>query len=89
MNEHEAKSYIISGKNRKAIVKSLLDSPGMAIEIAKKTNLRSQHINRTCQDLLKAQIIKDLTPKHKRNKVYALTKIGKEVTETLKKKDIL
>lgn len=81
-------SWIIRGKQRRAVLKAMIKSEMIPTEIfkeAKKINPKMS-LN-TTSDILKEfrekKIVICLNPKEKIGRLYRLTKLGKEVKEKL------
>jgi len=89
MEEWKLRRLILSGKARKSVFKSLLEKPKLAKEIAVETNLLLSNVNRILKEFEKHELVKNLTPNEKRNRVFGLTKIAKKISNELKKKQLL
>jgi predicted transcriptional regulator len=77
--------HVIASQYRKKIVLCLVESPRTPKQISEETNLYLSHVSHTINDLQKMGIVTCLTPKLKRGKIFALTKIGKEIAHNLEK----
>lgn len=72
-------SFVIAGKTRKKVLKSLSESKNTPTKIASKLKVHRSTISRTLADLQKKKLVKCLTPKAAMGRLYALTTLGKKV----------
>lgn len=73
-------TIIKTSEYRKKILKSLSDVQFLTpSEIAKKTNIRLNHVSNFLKDLKDNELIKCLNDDEKRGRLYQITKMGKEV----------
>lgn len=71
-------------KYRKDVLEALDQGIKSPTQLEKKLNIRLNHISRTLSQLMHLKLIKCLTPNLGRNRLFILTKKGKEITNKLK-----
>ncbi len=75
-------TIIKTSEYRRKILNSLYDVDFLIpSEIAKKTNIRLNHVSNSLKDLKDNDLIICLNENEKRGRLYQITKIGKEVIE--------
>lgn len=72
-------SFVLRGKLRKSIMLSLKVRPKVSSEIASELKTSLPNISKSMNELKKKDLVECLTPELKVGRVYALTKIGKEI----------
>lgn len=75
-------TFVLRGKNRKEIMKILLEGNKTQAELHKITNMYRTHVRRTLNELISNKLVNCINPNDKRYKIYQLTPIGKN---TMKK----
>ena len=84
MAELEDYSWIVRGKQRKAVIKAITyRKPQTPTELAHKSKLSLNHTSRVLSELKKKELAKCLNPKNKTGRLYILTKKGKVVKDKL------
>lgn len=83
MQKLELASFILRGKNRVKIMKSLEKGKLNTVEIRKNTNIHKSHLNRVLNELQGKKLIKNLTPKETYFRFYELTNLGRKVVEEI------
>jgi len=73
-------SFVISGKRRTSIVLSLFEKPKTIEELVKKLKTNKANMLVALRDLIKEGIVKF----ESKEKVYKLTKTGKEIARNIK-----
>lgn len=73
----EAISLIKSSEYRYKVLKTLRDDVLTPSEIAKKTNLRLNHVSMVLTDLKNKKLVKCLNEETKKGRLYQLTELGK------------
>lgn len=89
MEEWKLRRLILSGRARKIVFKSLVEKPKIAKEIALETKLLLSNVNRILTEFEEIDLVKNLTPNDKRNRVFGLTRRGRNTVKELKEKNIL
>ena len=72
-------SYVLSGRIRRKILKSLFDIEKTPTILAKEIETHQSTTSRALADLEKNGLVKCLTPKAKLSRLYAITESGKKV----------
>ena len=75
-------TFVLRGKNRKEIMKILVEGNKTQAELHKITNMYRTHVRRTLNELISNKLVNCINPNDKRYKIYQLTPIGKN---TMKK----
>ena len=75
-------TFVLRGKNRKEIMKILVEGNKTQAELHKITNMYRTHVRRTLNELISNKLVNCINPNDKRYKIYQLTPIGKS---TMKK----
>lgn len=75
-------TFVLRGKNRKEIMKILLEGNKTQAELHKITNMYRTHVRRTLNELISNKLVNCINPNDKRYKIYQLTPVGKS---TMKK----
>ena len=84
MEELEDYSWVVRGKQRKAVIKSIkYKKPLTPTELAQKSHLSLNHTSRVLTELKKKHLAKCLNPKSKTGRLYILTPKGKVVRDKL------
>lgn len=89
MEEWKLRRLILSGSARKNVFKSLIEKPKISKEIANDTKLLLSNVNRIIKEFEAVDLIKNLTPKEKRNRVFCLTKSSKKIAKELNEKNMI
>jgi len=76
-------SFVLRGKLRKSIMMSLKVRPKVSSEIARELKTSLPNISKAMNELKKKGLVECLTPELKVGRVYALTKIGKEIVNKI------
>lgn len=76
-------SFVLRGKLRKSIMLSLKVRPKVSSEIASELKTSLPNISKAMSELKKKGLVECLTPELKVGRVYALTKIGKEIVNKI------
>jgi len=63
----------------------LLDGPKTPSIISKQTSIRIEHVTRAIRELEKKNLVKCLTPRSRRGRLYEITKLGKETLDKMPK----
>lgn len=80
-----AYGYILASDYRKRVVMSIGEEPKTPKKIADSSKLRLNHVSSVLSDLQKKRVVKCLTPKLTRGKIFALTEEGKRIASQLRK----
>lgn len=75
-------SFIISSNYRKKILNSL-QNPKTPSTISKEIKINKTHVSRGIKELISKKLIKCLTPKVKKGKIFVITDYGKYILENL------
>lgn len=84
-NFWELYSFVVRSKYRKLVLSVLSEKPHMPSEIAKKLNVHTAHVSRALRELELRNIIRCVTPRHKKGRIYILTEIGKKIFDIMNK----
>jgi len=75
-------SFVIRGKNRKAVLLSL-SNPKTPTQIAEKLKLNLSKVSRALKELENEGLIECLTPDEKVGRIYRRTPAGEKVAEMI------
>jgi len=78
-------SFLIASSYRRKIVSCLLDGPKTPSAISKLTNIRIEHVTRAIRELEEKNLVKCLTPRSRRGRLYEITELGKETFSKIPK----
>jgi len=78
-------SFLIASSYRRKIVACLLDGPKTPSVISKQTSIRIEHVTRAIRELEEKKLVKCLTPKSRRGRLYEITRLGKETVSKIPK----
>jgi len=73
-----------ASKYRKKILEELNKNVKTPTVLEKETNIKISHVSRALKELSDLRLVKCLTPDLKKGKMYHITKLGKEVLESIK-----
>jgi len=79
VNKWELIGKIKSSNWRLRVLIILNENMKTPIELSKKANISSSHISEVIKDLMKMKLIECKNPNLRKGKIYAITKIGKEI----------
>ena len=79
-----AVSLLKSSEYRSKIVQSIGNNTLTPSEIAKKTDLRLNHVSMFLKELKENKIVKCLNEESRKGRLYELTELGKNAIEKLK-----
>jgi len=71
-------SFLIASSYRRKIAICLLDGPKTPSGVSKQTNIRIEHVTRAIRELEQKNLVKCLTSRSRRGRLYEITKLGKE-----------
>lgn len=78
----EEYSWIIKGKQRKKIIKSM-NKPKIPTQIKEETKLSLNNVSDVLREFRKKKIVKCLNPEEKTGRLYKLTPKGMRIREML------
>ena len=73
--------YVISSSYRERSLKVLSEGKMTPTMIARKANIKVNHISKVLRELKENNIAVCLNEKDKKNRIYQLTKTGEEIAE--------
>ena len=85
MSERNVLSFVLRGKNRVKVLRSLKSGPKISAQIEKDTGMYKSHANRTLAELQEWKLIGCTNPDDRSFKFYELTSEGKRVLEQTEK----
>jgi DNA-binding MarR family transcriptional regulator len=77
--------YVLASEYRKVILRALAEKPKTPKQIADETKYNLSHVSRSIRQLEKRSLIKCLTPKRRKGKLYGLTDNGFRIFNQLSK----
>jgi len=77
--------HVIASDYRKRIVLSLMKGPKTPKQVSEETELYLSHVSRVTNELMKKEVVRCLTPKLRRGKVFTLSDDGEEIAKQLQK----
>jgi len=77
--------HVIASDYRKRIVLSLMKDPKTPKQVSEETELYLSHVSRVINELMKKEVVRCLTPKLRRGKVFTLSDDGQEIAKQLQK----
>jgi len=77
-------SYILSSNHRKKNLQNLTN-PTTPSKLSRELNINKTHISRGLKELEEKKMIKCLTPKVAKGKLYVITNYGKEILKEVSK----
>ena len=78
-------SFILRGKNRITVLKTISKDEVISAQIEEETKMYKSHVSRTLKELRKKKLIKCVNPKDRSFKFYQITNLGKKVLEEILK----
>jgi len=84
----EKVGYIMASKYRQLIIEKLSKKNYLPSILAKETNIKFSHISRSLKELSDKNLVECMNKDSKKGKIYALTELGKEVSELMKNRVI-
>jgi len=78
-------SFLIASSYRRKIMSCLINGPKTPSAISKQTNIRIEHVTRAIRELEEKNLVKCLTPRSRRGRLYEITKLGKETLNKIPK----
>tara|TARA_Y100000031_G_C7928336_1_gene251536 strand:+ start:238 stop:504 length:267 start_codon:yes stop_codon:yes gene_type:complete len=76
-------SFILRGKNRISVLKTVSKDELVSAQIEEETKMYKSHVSRTLKELRKKKLIKCVNPKDRYFKFYKITNLGKKVLEKI------
>ena len=73
----------VKGQARRSCLESLASGPKMPSAITKSSGVHMSHISRALSELVKKGLVECLTPDASKNRIYGITKKGREVLKRL------
>lgn len=86
MLDWEKFGYIVASKYRKGIVSVLNEGPRTPKDIAQELDLYISHISSTLSELEEKNIVRCLTPRLRKGRIYGLTEAGKKIAAEIEKR---
>ena len=78
-------SFLVASAYRRKIALSLLDGPKTPSAISKQTGIRIEHVTRAIRELEERNLLRCLTPRSRRGRLYEITESGKETLNKIPK----
>jgi DNA-binding MarR family transcriptional regulator len=76
-----------SGRIRKACLEALQHGPRTPSVISRMSGIHLSHVSRSLKELEKRELVTCMTPKASKNRIFKITKKGKEVLDALRRID--
>lgn len=80
-------SYVEISKYREKTLKSIGNNVKIPTNIAKDSNIRTNHISKVLSELKSKEIIECINEEARKGRLYRLTDTGKEVLESINEKE--
>lgn len=80
-------SYVKISKYREKTLKSIGNNVKIPTNIAKDSNIRTNHISKVLSELKSKEIVECITEEARKGRLYRLTDTGKEVLESINEKE--
>ena len=80
-------SYVQISKYREKTLKSIGDEVKIPTHIAQDSGIRTNHISKVLSELKSKDIVECINEEARKGRLYRLTDTGKEVLETIEKKE--
>ena len=78
-------SFILRGKNRITVLKTISKEELVSAQIEEETKMYKSHVSRTLKELRDKKLITCVNPKDRYFKFYRITALGKKVLEKILK----
>lgn len=79
-------SYVEISKYREKTLKSIGNNVKIPTNIAKDSNIRTNHISKVLSELKSKEIVECINEEARKGRLYRLTDTGKEVLESINEK---
>lgn len=80
-------SYVEISKYREKTLKSIGNNVKIPTNIAKDSNIRTNHISKVLSELKSKEIVECINEEARKGKLYRLTDTGKKVLESINEKE--
>ncbi len=80
-------SYVQISKYREKTLKSIGDEVKIPTHIAQDSGIRTNHISKVLSELKSKEIVECINEEARKGRLYRLTDTGKEVLESIEKKE--
>lgn len=80
-------SYVEISKYREKTLKSIGNNVKIPTNIAKDSNIRTNHISKVLSELKSKEIVECINEETRKGRLYRLTDTGKEVLESINEKE--
>lgn len=80
---NETLNFVQRSKYRQNVLKALEDDVLMPKEIAKRSNIKTNHVSKVLSELKTKELIEIINPEMCKGRLYRLTKKGEAVTENI------
>lgn len=80
-------SYVKISKYREKTLKSIGNNVKIPTNIAKDSNIRTNHISKILSELKSKEIVECINEEVRKGRLYRLTDTGKEVLESINEKE--
>lgn len=80
-------SYVEISKYRKKTLKSIGNNVKIPTNIAKDSDIRTNHISKVLSELKSKEIVECINEEARKGRLYRLTDTGKEVLESINEKE--
>ena len=80
-------SYVQISKYREKTLKSIGDEVKIPTHIAQDSEIRTNHISKVLSELKSKEIVECINEEARKGRLYRLTDTGKEVLESIEKKE--
>lgn len=80
-------SYVEISKYREKTLKSIGNNVKIPTNIAKDSNIRTNHISKVLSELKSKEIVECINEEARKGRLYRLTDTGKEILESINEKE--
>ena len=84
MSEWEDIGKLISSRNRREVLKSLIEGEKTPIEMCESTKIHPSNISKILKDLEKMNLIICVNPKLRKGRLYRITTYGQKINNEIK-----
>ena len=75
--------FVKRSQYRQKVLTALKDDVLMPKEIAKRSNIKTNHVSKVLSELKSKELIELINPEARKGRLYRLTDVGEEIVEKL------
>lgn len=75
--------FVKRSQYRQKVLTALKDDVLMPKEIAKRSNIKTNHVSKVLAELKSKELIEIINPEARKGRLYRLTDVGEEIVEKL------